>query len=257
MTSTESLEKLARSDWKAEMQATFKLIRERGKTQEKDIANHNKKALEQEKRERALDKRHAAEKKKAEAEAEKQLVQWRREMAGLGKFAMEEMEKSKKKKLPEKAKATRAAKSTRLRERSERNQQSKEGETPKRKGSRRNRAKSDKRPSTDSDSLDQEYFDFSMLSPNSPNVQAGPTPTPHPIQKAKTHNDTMAPISLVANSRTTVSTPEQPQLQPQPQLKPQPRPRPRPVKKNNERNISPTHSNQEKSPSTPAWHPRR
>ena len=56
MTSTESLEKLAHSDWKAEMQATFKLIREHSKTQEKDIANHNKKALEQEKWERALDK---------------------------------------------------------------------------------------------------------------------------------------------------------------------------------------------------------
>ena len=29
------------------------------------------------------------------------------------------------------------------------------------------------------------------------------------------------------------------------------------MKKNKERNISPTHSNQDKSPSTPAWHPRR
>ena len=189
-------------------------------------------------------------------EAEKQLVRWRHEMAGLGKFAMEEMEKSKKKKLPEKAKATRAAKSTCRRERSECNQQSKEGETPKRKGSHRNHSKSDKRPSADANSSDQEYFDFSMLSPNSPNVQAGPTPMPHPIQKAKTHNDTMAPISLVANSQTTVSTPE-PQLQLQPQLKPQPRLRLRPVKKNKERNISPTHSNHDKSPSTPAWHPRR
>ena len=93
-------------------------------------------------------------------------------MAGLGNFAMEEMEKSKKKKLPEKAKAMRAAKSMRLWERSEHNQQSKEGETPKRKGSRRNCAKSDKQPSADSDSLDQEYFNFSMLLPNSPNVQA-------------------------------------------------------------------------------------
>lgn len=175
-------------------------LSEHSKTQEKDIANHNKKALEQEKRECTLDKRHAAEKKKAEAEAEKQLVRWCCEMAGLGKFAMEEMEKSKKKKLPEKAKAMRAAKSMCLRERSEHNQQSKEGETPKRKGSCRNHAKSDKRPSADSNSSDQEYFNFSMLSPNSPNVQAGPTPMPHPIQKAKMHNDTMAPISLVANS---------------------------------------------------------
>ncbi|EDR05141.1 uncharacterized protein LACBIDRAFT_329914 [Laccaria bicolor S238N-H82] len=174
MTSTESLEKLACSDWKAEMQATFKLIKEHDKTQEKDIANHNKKALEQEKQECVLDKQHAAEKKKAEVEVEKQLVQWHCEMAGLGKFAMEEMEKLKKKKLPQKAKAKRAAKSTRLQERN------------------------------------QEYFDFSMLSPNNPTPQAGPAPTP---QKAKTHND-------------TVSTPEQPQLQPQPQLKQQPHPHP-------------------------------
>ena len=77
------------------------------------------------------------------------------------------------------------------------------------------------------------------------------------FKKAKMHNDTITPISLIANSQTTVSTPEQPQLQLQPQLKPQPCPCPQPVKKSKERNISPTHSNQDKSPSTPAWHPRR
>jgi hypothetical protein len=74
MTSMESLEKLAHSDWKVEMQATFKIIRECGKTQEKDIANHNKKVLEQEKQECALNKWHAAEQKKVEAEAEKLFV---------------------------------------------------------------------------------------------------------------------------------------------------------------------------------------
>ena len=154
MTLTKSLEKLACSDWKAEMQAPFKLIREHGKTQGKDIANHNKKALKQEKWECTLDKWHAAE-NKAEAEAERQLVQWCCEMAGLGKFVMEEMEKSKKKKPPEKAKATRAAKSMCLQERSECNQQLKERETPKKKGSHWNHAKSDKWPSANSNSLDQ------------------------------------------------------------------------------------------------------
>jgi hypothetical protein len=123
---------------------------------------------------------------------------------------MEEMEKSKKKP-PQKAKATRAAKSTHLQERSEHNQHSKEGETPKRKGSHQNHVKS-RQPLADSDSSDQESFNFSMLPPNSPALQTGQTPTPHcPIQKAKTCNNTIAPLSPVAHSWTTVSTPEWPQ----------------------------------------------
>jgi len=255
MTSMENLEKLARSDWKAEMQGTFKLIRERGKTQEKEVANHNK-VLEQEKRERVLDKRYAAEMKKAEAEAEKQVARWRREMASLGKYAMEELKKSKKKPPTRKGAATRAAKSTRLHEKSECNQRAKEGETPKRKhagfgGRRRNRAGTSGHPFTDSESSDQEYFDFTNLSPSTPSTpQTQTPPRPRPTRSRKANSD----AALVANSEVIAAAPTTP-------AQPKPRPRPRPLKKVPKTNDLPPGSSaprvQDKSPSTPAWHPRR
>ena len=124
MTSEENLEKLARNDWEAAMEPVWKEVKARYKQQEKEIRDHNKKIEDQEKREHTMGKQVAAAKKKADADAQKQEMLWRREMAGRSKYVVKYTEKLQ-------------MKSVRCRQKSTWGQIVKAGETPKKRGARR------------------------------------------------------------------------------------------------------------------------
>jgi len=209
MTSKEVLEALAKADWTSGMQEVFKQAKEVFKEREKNINDHYKRILEQEKRERQLDKKHAAAMKKRGEEAEKQEAAWRREMAGLGKYASDLLEREKKQKMKAKSKAVQP-KTVRTRARSERRQAAKEGERPKTPAKRRaaaigggNRRTQQKPVSPTATESSGESFNFaddgSSSSPSSPPPQpVRPRPRPRPLRGARAQAATGSSLDVVA-----------------------------------------------------------